>query len=495
MTAPSKTTLQRMAQDPAVFRQHLRIDADVGPTPFRPDPWQAADFQATDPAWRRVAGQSVEGGLNRAYMERARGHSKTGDLAMMTTWALAFSPRRLSGVAGAADRDQAQLLRHAIDRLAATNPWLRSLLDVQQWRVVNTKTGSELTILSCDAPTSYGLTPDFIAIDELTHWKSRDLWDSLISAAAKRARCLVVVISNAGLGIGESWQWKAREACRTDAAWYFSRLDGPRASWITADRLAEQRRLLPGSAYARLWLNEWQSGLGDALEEACIAAALAKGVEQQSGKESGWRYGAGLDLGLKKDRSAFVIVGQHRATGRYRLARVWTWRPTKRRKVDLGEVEAQIIDAHRAFHFEDGLCDPWQGDYLASRLKTAGVPMELHPLSGPNWDALTRHTVNQFTEGNVALYDHPLLLRGLRAMTVVEKTDGKLKLEFPDSDGGHCDEAMAFVLGMMAAKADVHPATSRPMVLSHGPLGSPSRMGASVGDLSRAFKMTIGGRL
>jgi hypothetical protein len=184
------------------------------------------------------------------------------------------SRRKLTGYGAAADRDQARLLRDAIDRLVRLNPWLSQILTVNNWNIVNEHTGSTLEILSSDAPTSYGLLPDFVIVDELTHWQKEDLWYSLISSAAKRRNCVVVVISNAGFG--ETWQWETREAIRQDPAWYFSRIDGPVARWITEDRLAEQRRLLPAIAYQRLWLNIWTSGSGDALSDSEITRALSQ---------------------------------------------------------------------------------------------------------------------------------------------------------------------------------------------------------------------------
>ena len=104
---------------------------------------------------------------------------------------------------------------------------------------MNSHTGSELRIISSDAPSSYGILCDFIVCDEVVHWARRDLWDSLLSTAGKRSRCVLVVITNAGFR--ESWQFKLRESIRDDAAWYFSRLDGPTASWITDEALDEQR--------------------------------------------------------------------------------------------------------------------------------------------------------------------------------------------------------------------------------------------------------------
>ena len=145
------------------------------------------------------------------------------------------------------------------------NPWLSKLLDVQAYKIVNRMTGSTLEIISSDAATSYGITPDFIVCDELTHWKNQDLWVSLLSSAAKKSNCILLIIANAGLGQGSSWQWLVREGCRLDPDWIFSRLDGPRASWISPKLLGEQARLLPPAAYRRLWLNEWTSSAGDAL--------------------------------------------------------------------------------------------------------------------------------------------------------------------------------------------------------------------------------------
>jgi len=51
-----------------------------------------------------------------------------------------------------------------------------------------------------------------------------------------------------------------RERVRNDPSWHFSRLRGPCASWVTEKRLDEQRRILNPIDFARLWLNEWQSG-------------------------------------------------------------------------------------------------------------------------------------------------------------------------------------------------------------------------------------------
>jgi len=477
--------LHDLQADPAKFRSALLIDADGHPSRLGPalDPWQRDDFQALDPGWRQVVGQTNgEDAKKRAYLERPRGHSKTLDLAVMSTWALFASRRRLSGYAAAADKDQARLLRDSVAGLVRINPWLGRILTVKQYQVSNDRTGSTLEILSSDAPTSYGLTPDFVICDELVHWQGRDLWDSLISSAAKRRACMVVVISNAGFG--ESWQWDTREAIRTDPAWHFSRIDGPRASWITEDRLAEQRRLLPHIAFRRLWLNEWTSGVGDALDHADVDRSIKlKGPVKRS--RPGWVFVAGLDLGLSRDKAALAVVGKHvghveekpkpkrkltgvqtamidaglcddpevesetihhEGTGRLRLARLKVWTPPKKGKVDIEEIEETIADLDDRFHLQVG-ADPWQAAYLIERLQKRNVQIEPVDFTGNNLKSMCSATLEAFSESQIELYEHPQLIADLKALRVVEKSYG-VRLDSPRGPGGHGDCATALAIAL-----------------------------------------------
>ena len=180
----------------------------------------------------------------------------------MALWPLAFAERKVKGIVAAGDLDQAGLLREAIERLIAANPWLGALLVVVRNEVRNRQTGSKLEIISSDAATSYGALVDFAVVDELSHWtegRGRELWVSLLSTAPKKPNCLLVVITNAGWV--DTWQWELREKVRTDPAWYFHALDGP-APWIGPAQLAEQQRLLPPKEYRRLWENVWVSAAG-----------------------------------------------------------------------------------------------------------------------------------------------------------------------------------------------------------------------------------------
>ena len=101
--------------------------------------------------------------------------------------------------------------------------------------------------------------------------------DWFVNSAAKRSNCLFVVISNAGFA--DSWQLAVCEAARTDQAWHFSRLDGPRVSSLSPAMSAEQRRMLPAVACLRFWENQWSSGGGDALTPTDLSAASGSKAE------------------------------------------------------------------------------------------------------------------------------------------------------------------------------------------------------------------------
>ncbi|MFO1022602.1 MAG: hypothetical protein U0903_18180 [Planctomycetales bacterium] len=121
--------------------------------------WQRRDFEALDASWKGLAedvknstphprplshkgrGEEI---LWRAYLERPRGHSKTSDLAVQLVWILLFARRRIEGLAAAADRDQGDLIRDAIQRLVDLNPELCRKLRFRNHEVFNSETGSKL---------------------------------------------------------------------------------------------------------------------------------------------------------------------------------------------------------------------------------------------------------------------------------------------------------------------------------------------------------------
>jgi len=488
---------------PAGFRSKITIE--VAPGEYRRmsevlDPFQVSMFEDLDPTWTWLAGHGGMCGPTQVWEERPRGHSKSSDAAAMILWALTFARRQINGVAAAADKDQAGIIRKGIDTIVSRHKPLQKLIGVSRDRVWNKNSGSELQIISADATTSYGLLCDFFVLDEVTLWRNSDLWDSLLSASAKRPS-LFMVLTNAGWT--DSWQWPIREAARLSPDWRFRSLDGPQASWITQKILEQKRVGLTQMAYDRVILNKWIQGAGDAFSDAEINRSLAGGLAPMTGTEKGWHFYAGLDLGLSRDASAMAVVGQHvghseyiqpekptrapsvfdimadlglsedappiepewelasvePATGRLRLADVQAWRATKLVKVDLEQVEAAVLAAHRRFNFQAVNYDPWQCELLAARLVRQGVRMVPTPFVASSLAGMASVTLSAVNDSRIDLYDCPELIADLRRLRVVERPNG-CRLESPRDASGHGDRATAFSLALLGTRRHTNTSTT-----------------------------------
>ena len=259
---------------------------------------------------------------------------------------------------------------------------------------------------------------------------------------------MVVVISNAGTGKGESWQWRTRELAREQPSWYFSRLEGPRASWISQEQLDEQRRLLPGSVYQRLWLNDWVTG-GDALDGADVEAAVTQSGPMH-GTEDGFDFVAGLDLGIKNDHSSLVVLGAHHDTQRIRLASCRSWAPMPGGRVDLESVKDAVLSTHQQFNLTTCRYDPYQAELMAQQLSREDVPMEELPFVGKNLNVMASTLLDAFRSGRLDLYRDDALMRDLSRLTIVQRSFG-FKLEASRDAKGHADRGIALAIALPAA--------------------------------------------
>jgi hypothetical protein len=430
------------------------------------DDWQWSDLRAIAPALHMLMGRSAEvKPTMKHFWERPRGHDKTGSAARVMRWPLLFSSKPLTMIAAAGDADQADLLRREIARQDRFDRLFGGSLTINNDRIINEQTGSRLDILMADAPSSYGLTPDFVFADELSNWRQEELWTSIVSASAKR-RSVMLVSSNAGCGMGspKSWQWRVREAIRTDPAWRFSSLPGCVASWISADTLDEQRRLLPVSAFQRLWQNRWVAEAGDALEGADIDAAVNRELANHV-VIPGWHFIAALDLGLKSDATALVIVGVNIELQRVYVAGISAWRPMPGRTVSIEAIEKEFLyrdDYYGGFILT--VVDPWQAAQLCERLRAKGLNVHEYGYSAANMHDQATALLSLFREQRIELYPDADLIADLRLCAISERTGNRLKLELARDERGHSDRLAALALAApfaIEALAHFEPPVSR----------------------------------
>jgi hypothetical protein len=250
-------------------------------------------------------------------------------------------------------------------------------------------------------------------------------------------------------GFEESWVWKVRESVRVDPAWHFSRLEGPEASWIPAARLEEQRRILPGVVFSRLWENRWSGSAGDALRPEDIAAALTL-PGPPKGPEAGYFFYTGVDLSVSRDHSSLVTIGKHHS-GRVRLMDIRDWNPQDSGgRVDLAEIEDVCWELHRRYH-PRFLCDPYQCEMLSQRLRTRGALVEMVPFVGKSLLGMASAVVEAFANRTVDLFRDERLVGDLRKLRIKESPSG-WRLDAPRTSTGHCDRATAFALAMLGSR-------------------------------------------
>ncbi len=389
------------------------------------DPWQRDDFLALDDPKHQ-----------HAYLERPRGHSKTGDAGTECVTELVLGPPGRQLYAAAADEDQARLLLDDVRGKFARNPRLSPLATIKKNQIVMKRGGATLTILAADAPSSYGLRPDLIIVDELAEWKKRDLWDALWTATGKRPHCRLIGISTADwdkTGIA----WEVRAIAEREADWYFSSR-GQCASWIKPSWLQQQQRTLPAHVYKRLHENLWVDGAGAFFTSEEIDA-IFQAIPVGPGT-----YTIGLDVGLSRDRTVIALLRVDAATGLVCIDLLVTYVPPTGRKVDLQEVEQAVAELSQRYQAPVAY-DTWQAVLLGQRLEAQGLPTIPYTFTAESRRKLFGSLLDLVRTGALRSRPHDELRRELLGLDVQETASG---WRVDHKTGRHDDHVVAVALAL-----------------------------------------------
>lgn len=408
----------------------------------------AADFQHEDAA--AVLLGTAPGDRRLHWIGRARGGSKTTDAAGFALVALLTqAPRRSTSHAFARDREQAGLLLDALRGLAERSG-LAPLLDFGAWSVAVKATGARLLIESADAASALGARPYLVIVDELAAWpgtrESRSLWQSLVSGLPKRRDSRLVVITTAGepgsMAAGILAGAKASERWRVSD--YVGALP-----WADPEDLAEQRRLLPESAYMRLHENRWVQSEDKLVTPADLAACVT--LDGPLDYDPRHTYVCGLDLGLKDDRTVLTVAhAERRESGGplVVLDRIVVLQGTRGEPVQLSDVEALAEQTSRAYGHARIRLDPWQAIGLAQRLRDRGVSVEEWAFSAQSVGRLGQSLHLLLRDHRLALPPDRDLLDELQSVRLRESSPGVCRL---DHDAGqHDDRAVSLGLAALA---------------------------------------------
>jgi hypothetical protein len=429
VTTDLRAALARWRADRMAFRREAIVLENGQAFGQVIEAWQVEDFRALDDPVHR-----------HAYLERPRGHSKTGDLGTEAVVELVLGPPGQRLYCAAADEDQASLLFQDVLGKFQRNPLLAPLVKVTRRVLTVPSLGSTLTVLASDAPSAYGLRPDWIAVDELAEWRRRELWDSLWSATGKRARCRMLVISSAGWD-KTSIAWEVRSIAEAEADWLLSSR-GPCASWVSDAWREQQRRTLPPHVFARLHLNQWVEGVG-----AFLTAVEVDGIFVEALPAVRWGQQAlGLDIGLSKDRTVLALVRGDPSSPLVVVESLVTWTPRPGTKVDLTEVEGAVADLARATG-APVVCDPWQAVLLAQRLRARGLSVVEYSFTGDSRRKLFGAVLDLVRTGRLRCRPHDDLRRELLGLEVAETAAG---WRVDHRVGQHDDHVVAVALAAHA---------------------------------------------
>ena len=459
--------IRQFASDPAAFQNAIVIPSVYGPQRFGDcmAEFQRERFAGINPSLLAIA-NGTKPDINRHWWEATKGASKDSDLAVCLLWLLAFTRRPLACQVGAADKDQADEMRKCATDILRLNPWLDARVKILSWKIVCKATNSECEILSADTAGSHGARPDVLILNELSHITKQEFAENLMDNATKVPHGIAVIATNAGFQT--TWQEKWRELALMSDRWLMHIYDQP-SPWLADAEIDEAKKRNSKSRYLRLFWGIWASGLGDAIDVELIDAAFKPDLQQMVGTEPGYSFVGGIDLGVKRDASAVVVLAVGKSGTPYyqkiRLAAHKRWLPTDNRKVDLREVQRYVHQLDQRFSITQIGFDSWNAELLAAQLEAEKKArsdrkfgfydeqpfMREIPPTASNLREICTLMIESFHDGRFALYDCPALLSDLLKLKVVERAYGS-RLESPrDSESGHGDLASAFGLALLTA--------------------------------------------
>ena len=170
--------------------------------------FQTACFETMAPSLHALVLGSVPP-VRRFWLERTKGASKDTDIAIVLMWLVVFSDRSLYGQVGAADRDQAGIVKHRCEEILEANPWMQDHVEIVANHIRSTETQTKIDILAADVSGgSHGETPDILVLNELSHVQRWKHIEDLMSNADKVPRGIVIAATNAGFTGTETEKWR-----------------------------------------------------------------------------------------------------------------------------------------------------------------------------------------------------------------------------------------------------------------------------------------------
>ncbi len=384
-------------------------------------------------------------GPRRHWLGRAKGYSKTRDVAGMTLAALITQfPPGATGFVAASDADQANLCRQSIAEFVNMTPGLASQVTVESRRV-SVRSGAEVVILPADSAGSHGLRPYWLVLDELANWpngpRHREFYDSLWAGLPKVAQSRGVIMTTAGSP--SHFARHVFEAATHDPRWRVSDLHGPPPWSDPAEIDSERRRLFP-STFARLWQNEWAAAEDSIADPDDVDAALC--LDGPLAPDPDVRgYVCTLDLGVRADRTVAVVAHAVRTGAGTRVVvdRLMVWEPRPGAPVSLDDVKAWVAEFCRSYR-ATLFYDPSQAYLLVEQLRSSNVRCVEFVFTSSSVGKLATAVMQALRSRLLWLPDEPGLREEILSVRLRETSPNVLRIDH--ASGSHDDQVIAVAM-------------------------------------------------
>ena len=438
----------------------------------------AADFQFAD-------AQAIfdTSGPRWHWQGRPRGGSKSTDMmGVALAWLASEAPAGARGYVVAVDADQAALDVDAADGLVGRTAAMAAAVSVQALKMVG-RSGASVEVLSADGASAFGLRPALMVVEELAQWPStrgyRRLWTAIVSAMGKVPGSRLVVLTSAGEP--GHFSHKVLEEARRSDRWRVSEVPGP-LPWVDPAELEAQRPLLRDSEFARLHLNQWTQSEDRLVSAEDLAAACV--LDGPQSPQPGVKYVCTLDVGVTNDACVAVVAHAERvsedagAASRVIVDRIARWRGSRRKPVDLGEVEEWVETASHEYHHAPLHADPYQAVGLLQRLKARRVRAEQFTFSAQSVGRVANALHLALRNRTILLPDDEDLRAELGRVRLRETSPGAVRLDH--DSGEHDDQAVAIAIacavlqGTVASEARIEVAAGRVDIRSEAESAGPA---------------------
>lgn len=420
----------------------------------------ACDFQVEDveaifaPEWP-----------NKHFMTRARGGSKTSDLAgFALAWLYADSKPRERGYVVAANADQAALLIDAAAGFIARTPELADRIEHENERLVNLDNGAFVRVQKSSDSGAWGLIePKLLVLDEFAQWPetrgAKRVYDAIRTTVQKDRECRMVILTSAGEP--SHWSYKHYRAAldSEEDGWRVHEVPGP-VPWQDERELEALRREYAAtpSVYDRLVLNRWTSAETRAISEedyevaaqesfhyGDAPAGLRGGGRRFRHYAQGSRYIVTVDIGMSNDATVICVahtepIADKRGPQRVVVDHIDRWVGSKKRRVEIKDVRDRVgclaAEYHAVVH-----ADPWQFQDSLQQLRRRGVAAKVFEFSGPATARIAAalvqcfHNRQIFVPGSQVLKDELLSVQLRETVATIPRLDHE--------KGKHDDQAVA----------------------------------------------------